>query len=150
VGFGVRVLLRLGAVVDRVGVGLFVLDRVGVAAGVRVGLGVGVGVVRRGVYDGLVGRIGVTEAWLGARSPTGAVEAIGLSWLVGLLFDPVSRSTNHPTPSSRTRAAIEAMSGPATPPPAGRLWFVLWFVTVSSLAQVTVFPRPEDPPFTNL
>ena len=147
-GFGVRVLLRLGAV-DRVGVGLFVLDRVGVAEGVRVGLGVGVGVVRRGVYDGLVGRIGVTEAWLGARSPTGAVEAIGLSWLVGL-FDSVSRSTNHPTPSSRTRADIEAMSGPATPPPAGRLWFVLWFVTVSSLAQVTVFRRPDGAPFTNL
>jgi hypothetical protein len=75
VGFGVavRVLPRLGAVVDRVGfgVGVFVVARVGVA------------VVRRGVYDGLVGRVGVA---LGASSPAGATDVIGFSWLVGLLL----------------------------------------------------------------
>lgn len=79
-GVGVRVLSRLGAVVDRVGfgVGVFVVARVGV------GVGVGVGVVRRGVYDdGVVGRLGVA---LGASSPAGATDVIGFSWLVGLLL----------------------------------------------------------------
>ena len=76
-GVGVRVLLRLGAVVDRVGFG------VGVVVAARVGVGVGVGVVRRGVYDGLVVREGVA---LGASSPAGATDVIGFSWLVGLLL----------------------------------------------------------------
>jgi hypothetical protein len=67
-GVGVRVLPRLGAVVDRVGVGLFVADRIGVGVA-------GVGVVRRGVYDGLVGRTGVLSS----------TDVIGLSWLVTLL-----------------------------------------------------------------
>jgi hypothetical protein len=73
-GLAVRVLPRLGAVVDRLGFGLgvFAVDRVGV----------GVGVVRRGVYDGLVGRIGVAS---GASSPAGVTDVIGVSWLVGLL-----------------------------------------------------------------
>ncbi|WP_329005916.1 hypothetical protein OHA18_21245 [Kribbella sp. NBC_00709] len=74
-GLGVRVLSRLGAVVERVGVGVFVVARVGV----------GVGVVRRGVYDGLVGRTGVA---LGASSLAGATDVIGVSWLVTLL-EPV-------------------------------------------------------------
>ena len=70
-GFGVRVPPRLGAVLDRVGVGvaLFVFDRVGV----------GVGVVRRGVDDGLVGRIGVE---IGASSDAEVTDVTGLSWLV--------------------------------------------------------------------
>ncbi|GAA1698016.1 hypothetical protein GCM10009745_50380 [Kribbella yunnanensis] len=68
---GFRVPSRLGAVLDRVGVGLTVFA------------GVGVGVtdaVRRGVADGLVGRIGVgvTDA-----SSTGVEAAVsGSSWLV--------------------------------------------------------------------
>jgi hypothetical protein len=86
-GVGVRVLLRLGAVVDRVGfgVGVVVVERVGVGVGVVVvaRVGVGVGVVRRGVYDGLVGRGGVA---FGASSPAGATDVIGFSWLVGLLL----------------------------------------------------------------
>ncbi|MGY4765429.1 hypothetical protein ACXC9Q_00770 [Kribbella sp. CWNU-51] len=75
-GFGDRVPPRLGAVLDRVGagVGLFVFDRVGV--------GVGVGVVRRGVCDGVVGRIGVTGVDIGASSDAEVTDVTGLSWLV--------------------------------------------------------------------
>jgi len=73
-GFGVRVPPRLGAVLDRVGVGvgLFVFDRVGV----------GVGVVRRGVDDGVVGRIGVTGVDSGGSSDAEVTDVTGLSWLV--------------------------------------------------------------------
>ncbi|WP_328523892.1 hypothetical protein [Kribbella sp. NBC_00359] len=73
-GFGVRVPPRLGAVLDRVGVGvgLFVFDRVGV----------GVGVVRRGVDDGVVGRIGVTGVDSGASSDAEVTDVTGLAWLV--------------------------------------------------------------------
>jgi hypothetical protein len=106
---GVRVLLRLGAVVDRVGVGVIV---------VREG-------VRRGVYVG----VGVADE----ASSAGAAEVIGVSWPVAFGV-PVSRMTNHPTPASRTSADKEARSGPATPLPNGRLWFVM----LSNLAQVSV------------
>jgi hypothetical protein len=70
-GFGVRVLPRLGAVVDRVGVGvgLFVFDFVGV----------GVGVVRRGVADGVVGWIGVTGDEIGASSFAVVTDVSGFS-----------------------------------------------------------------------
>jgi hypothetical protein len=135
VGVGVRVLSRLGALVDRVGVGVFVADRVGV--GVRVGVAVGAGVVRRGVYDGLVGRTGVLDA--------SSTVVIGLSWLVTLL-EPVCRTTNHPTPTSRTRADSDAISGPATPLPGDRLWFVM----VCTFAQVSVYRPVRRCPLTNL
>jgi hypothetical protein len=116
-GDGFRVASRLGAVVFRVGVGvgLLVFGRVGVAFG-----GVGVGL---GVYAGVLGLIGVDEA-------SSVIEVIGCSWLVGLP-EPVSRSTNHPMPISNTRAESDARTGPATPPPSDRLWFVM----VCSLAQ---------------
>jgi hypothetical protein len=128
-GFGVRVLPRLGAVLDRVGVGvgLFVFDRVGV----------GVGVVRRGVYDGVVGRIGVAGVVSGASSIAEVTDVTGVSWLV-TLRSPVSRRTNHPMPASRTKADSEAMRGPATPLPSDRLWFVM----VSSLAQISACRLP--------
>ncbi|WUJ75136.1 hypothetical protein OG809_18095 [Kribbella soli] len=73
-GVGVRELSRLGAVVDRVGfgVGVFVVARVGVGVGVELG-----------VYDGVVGRLGVA---FGASSPAGATDVIGFAWLVGLLL----------------------------------------------------------------
>lgn len=121
-GDGVRVLSRLGALVDRVGFGvtLFVVDRVGVGAGV----------VRRGVYDGLVGRIGVAD-----DASSLATDVIGVSWLVTLL-GPVCRRTNHPTPASRTRADSDAMRGPATPLTDGRLWFVM----ICSLARARACP----------
>jgi hypothetical protein len=101
-GVGVLVLSRLGCVV-RVGrgVGLFVVVRVGV----------GVGVVRRGVYDGLVGRTGVA---LAGASSAAVTSVTGVSWPVTLPL-PVSRRTNHPRPASRTRAEKEASRGPATP-----------------------------------
>jgi hypothetical protein len=69
-GFGVRVPSRLGWVLDRVGVGvgIFVFDRVGV----------GIGVVRRGVADGVVGRIGVTGVVSGASSDAVVTEVTGL------------------------------------------------------------------------
>lgn len=97
----------------------------------------GAGVVRRGVYDGLVGRTGVLDA--------SSTVVIGLSWLVTLLL-PVSRSTNHPTPTSRTRADSDAMRGPATPLPSDRLWFVM----VCTFAQVGVYRPMQGHPFTNL
>jgi hypothetical protein len=59
------------------------VDRVGVGVGVFVVARVGVGVVRLGVYDGVVGRLGVA---LGASSLAGATDVIGFSWLVGLLL----------------------------------------------------------------
>jgi hypothetical protein len=134
-GFGDRVPPRLGAVLDRVGagVGLFVFDRVGV------------GVVRRGVYDGVVGRIGVTGVDIGASSDAEVTDVTGLSWLV-TRRSPVSRRTNHPMPANRTKADSEAIRGPATPLPSDRLWFVM----VSSLAQVSACALPARPHFTNL
>jgi len=103
-GVGVLVLSRLGCVV-RVGrgVGLFVVVRVGVC--------VGLGVVRRGVYDGLVGRTGVA---LAGASSAAVTSVTGVSWPVTLPL-PVSRRTNHPRPASRIRADKEASRGPATP-----------------------------------
>ncbi|RZT28354.1 hypothetical protein EV649_2131 [Kribbella sp. VKM Ac-2569] len=70
VGCGVRELLRLGADVVRVGRGVtfFVVD--GVVDGVR-----------RGVYDGLVGRTGVADA-----SSLAVAIVTGVSWLVTLLL----------------------------------------------------------------
>ena len=128
---------RLGAVVVRVGVGLFVFDRVGV--------GVGVGVVRRGVTDGLVGRIGVDRVLIGASSAAVVTEVTGFAWLVGLR-SPVSRKTNQLMPTNRTRADSEAIRGPATPLLSDRLWFVM----VSSLAQVGACQLLGRAPFTNL
>jgi hypothetical protein len=92
---GVRVLPRLGAVVDLVGVGT----------------GVGVGVVRDGVDVGVADDV---------SSLAGATDVIGVSWPVAFGLS-VWRTTNHPTPPSRTRADNDAMSGPATPLPADRL-----------------------------
>jgi hypothetical protein len=64
VGVGVAERLGFGDVVDVVGLGVRVLPRLG-ADVVRVGFGVTLfaveGVVRRGVYDGLVGRTGVAD-----------------------------------------------------------------------------------------
>jgi len=121
-GLGVRVASRLGSVVLRVGFGLVAFGRVGVALGVRV--------VRRGVDDGLLGRVGVRDA-------SSVTEVTGLSWLVGFSA-PVSRSTNHPMPISRTSADSEARTGPATPLPSDRLWFVM----VCSLAHLCTTSRP--------
>jgi hypothetical protein len=128
-GFGVRVEPRLGAVLDRVGVGVgrFVVDRVGA----------GVGVVRRGVVDGVVGRIGVAGVEIGASSDAEVTDVTGFSWLV-TWRPPVSRRTNHPMPANRTKADSEAMRGPATPLPGDRLWFVM----VCSLAQVSACRCP--------
>jgi hypothetical protein len=70
VGLGVRVLPRLGADVVRVGFGVTLL--------------VVEGVVRRGVYDGLVGRTGVAED---ASSLAVVIDVIGSAWLVTLLSD---------------------------------------------------------------
>ncbi|WP_406048089.1 hypothetical protein [Kribbella sp. NBC_00889] len=129
-GAGFRVESRLGSVLLRVGVGLLVFGRVGVAFG-----GVGVGL---GVYAGVLGLIGVDEA-------SSVIEGIGCSWLVGLL-EPVSRSTNHPMPVSRTRAERDARMGPATPRPSDRLWFVM----VCSLARGSTASLPPEPHFTKL
>ena len=133
VGCGVRELLRLGAVVDRVGFGVALLAVDGVLDGV--------GVVRRGVYDGLVARAGVAEA----SSDAVVIDVIGSSWLVTRLSDV--RMTNHPTPAIRTRADKDARSGPATPfLRVGRRWFVM----LSSLAQATACPFAQRPPLTTL
>jgi hypothetical protein len=132
VGSGVRVLSRLGAVV-RVGVAVFAL------------VGVGVGVVRRGVTDGLVGRTGVTDCLAGASSVAGWTEVTGVSWPV-TFFGPVWCTTNHPMPTSRTSAEREARSGPATPLPGDRLWFVM----PSTLAQANDYQPPPATHFTNL
>jgi hypothetical protein len=130
VGCGVRELLRLGAVVDRVGFGVTRLVVVGDVDGVR-----------RGVYDGLAGRVGVADA----SSAAVVIEVIGSSWLVALVS--VVRMTNHPTPAIRTRADKDARSGPATPfLGVGRLWFVM----LSSLAQATACPFAQQPPFTTV
>jgi hypothetical protein len=74
VGCGVRELLRLGADVVRVGRGVtfFVADGVdGVMDGVR-----------RGVYDGLVGRTGVADE----ASSLAVAIVTGVSWLVTVLL----------------------------------------------------------------
>lgn len=87
VGVGVAERVGLGDVVDVVGLGVRVLPRLG-ADVVRVGFGVtlvafeGVG-VRRGVYDGLVGRTGVADD---ASSLAVAIDVIGSDWLVTLLL----------------------------------------------------------------
>jgi hypothetical protein len=81
---------------------------------------------------------------LGASSLAGATDVIGVSWLVGLL--PVWRTTNHPTPTSRTSADSDAIRGPATPLPSDRLWFVM----VCTLAQAHVCRPAQSLPFTNL
>ena len=87
VGVGVAEWLGFGEVVDVVGLGVRVLPRLG-ADVVRVGFGVtlvafeGVG-VRRGVYDGLVGRTGVADD---ASSLAVAIDVIGSDWLVTLLL----------------------------------------------------------------
>jgi hypothetical protein len=123
VGCGVRELLRLGAVVDRVGFGVTLLAVDGVLDGV--------GVVRRGVDDGLVGRTGVAEA----SSAAVVIAVIGSCRLVTRVSDV--RMTNHPTPAIRTRADKDARSGPATPfLRVGRRWFVM----LSSLAQAGACP----------
>jgi hypothetical protein len=122
-GCGVRELLRLGAVVDRVGFGVTLLVVDGVLEGVAV--------VRRGVYDGLVGRAE-------ASSPAVVIDVTGVSWLVTLLSD--CRSTNHPTPAINTRADKDARSGPATLLlRVGRLWFVM----MCSLAPVSGCQRVQ-------
>jgi hypothetical protein len=129
-GCGVRELLRLGAVVDRVGFGVTLLVVVGDLEGVR-----------RGVYAGLVARAGVVEA----SSAAVVIDVIGSSWLVTRLSDV--RMTNHPTPAIRTRADKDARSGPATPfLGMGRLWFVM----LSSLAQARACQLLQDPPFTTV
>lgn len=61
-----------------------------------------------------------------------AVDATGFSWPAGRGV-PDCRMTNHPTPASRISADNDASSGPATPLPGDRLWFVM----LSSLAQVS-------------
>ncbi|WP_238175875.1 MULTISPECIES: hypothetical protein [Kribbella] len=74
VGCGVRELLRLGADVVRLGRGVtfFVADGVdGVMDGVR-----------RGVYDGLVGRTGVADE----ASSLAVAIVTGVSWLVTVLL----------------------------------------------------------------
>jgi hypothetical protein len=118
-GFGVRVPSRLGAFVDRRGVG------VGVVVFVRVGAALGVGVVRRGgVDDGVPGMLGVVDK--------SVVVLNGLSWLVRTFA--VRSSTNHPMPAISTKAESEARIGPITPKRCcGRLWLVM----VCSLAHVT-------------
>ena len=87
VGVGVAERVGLGDVVDVVGLGVRVLPRLG-ADVVRVGFGVarvafeGVG-VRRGVYDGLVGRTGGADD---ASSLAVAIDVIGSDRLVTLLL----------------------------------------------------------------
>ena len=87
VGVGVAEWVGFGDVVDVVGFGVRVLPRLG-ADVVRVGFGVtlvafeGVG-VRRGVYDGLVGRTGVADD---TSSLAVAIDVIGSDWLVTLLL----------------------------------------------------------------
>lgn len=127
---GVRVLPRLGAVVDLVGVG----------------------VVRRGgVYDGVAdgpdGADGVagTDGAAGDASSAGSADVIVVSWLVGRGV-PVCRMTNHPMPASRTRADNDARRGPATPLLGDRLWFVM----LSSLAQGTACQLATHEHFTKL
>ncbi|WP_460666883.1 hypothetical protein [Kribbella swartbergensis] len=121
-GFGVRLPSRLGAVVDRrgVGLGLVAFDRVGVAAGF--------GVVRReGVDAGVVAR--VVPGPLGVRDVSSDVVVNGRSWLVRTFA--VRSSTNHPIPAITTSAVSDARIGPITPWRCGRRWLVM----VSSLAQ---------------
>jgi hypothetical protein len=129
-GRGVRVPPRLGAVVERVGRGVTLLVVVGVWDGVR-----------RGVYDGLVGRTGVVD---GASSAAVVIVVTGVSWLVTLLS--VVRMTNHPTPAIRARADKEARSGPTTPLRVGRLWFVM----LCSLAQARACQLLRRPRFTTV
>jgi hypothetical protein len=123
-----------GDVVDVVGCGARVLPRLG-ADVVRVGFGVTLFVVegvRRGVYDGLVGRTGADAD---ASSLAVAIDVIGSDWLVTLLLSD-RRSVNHPTAASNTRADSDARRGPATLLARGRLWFVM----MCSLAQGSACP----------
>lgn len=107
-GFGVRDAPRLGAVVDRVGVGvargvldgvrLGVADGFGVALGVTVGAGVGV----------------VTGASVGGVETSSVATVSGASWLAGAALSP-SRVRYQPPPASRPRTTRAAKIGPATP-----------------------------------
>ncbi|WP_410789965.1 hypothetical protein [Kribbella sp. C-35] len=88
VGVGVAEWVGFGDVVDVVGLGVRVLPRLGdvVRAGFGVTLFAVEGVVegvRRGVYDGLVGRTGVADD---ASSLAVAIDVIGSAWLVTLLL----------------------------------------------------------------
>jgi hypothetical protein len=127
-GFDVRVPDRLGAVVVRRGVGVTLVDRVGLA----------LGVVRRGVFDGVARRAGVEASLVTVVS--------GSSRLTSLLA--VSCSTNHPMPAISTSVVTEARTGASTPRCRGRLWVV----TVCSLAHLSRIPLLElaalDEPLT--
>jgi hypothetical protein len=102
-GFGVRDAPRLGAVVERVGVGVArgVLDgvRLGVADGFGVALGVTLG---RGA--------GVSTGGVGT-SPV--VTVSGSSWLAGVLRP--SRVRYQPPPASSPSTTSAARIGPVTP-----------------------------------
>jgi hypothetical protein len=123
-GFGVRLPSRLGAVVDRRGVGR------GLVAFDRVGVTVGFAVVRRGGVDaGVVA--GVVPGPLGVRDVSSDVVVSGRSWLVSTFA--VRSSANHPIPAISTSAVSDARIGPITPWRCGRRWLVM----VSSLAQLS-------------
>jgi hypothetical protein len=106
VGEGERVPSRLGAVVDRVGVGvgLGFFDGVleGVADGVLDGAGVGVGV-----------RAGVLASSCGVTGSVVSRVVSGLSWLVVWVS---SRLMYQPAPASRASTVSAPRMGPATPP----------------------------------
>ena len=121
-------------------IGMPVVERVGRGVRLLVVVGVWDG-VRRGVYDGLVGRTGVVD---GASSAAVVIVVTGVSWLVTLLS--VVRMTNHPTPAIRARADKEARSGPTTPLRVGRLWLVM----LCSLAQARACQLLRRPRFTTV
>jgi hypothetical protein len=95
VGVGVRVAFRLGAVVDRVGVGVALGVLLGVFDGVLLGVTVGVGI--------------------GVASSTGGVVTSSVTEVSGSFCPVVSRVTYQPPAASRLRTAKAPMIGPATP-----------------------------------
>src|SRR5215207_386909 len=99
-GLGDRVPVRLGAVVERLGVAVGVLDDVFDGVALRVLEGVAVGVT------------GVLSSSVGVGEESSVVTVSGSSWLVGLV---VSRVTYQPAPVSSASTARAPRIGAITP-----------------------------------
>ncbi|HEY0618776.1 MAG TPA: hypothetical protein VGD15_14345 [Kribbella sp.] len=113
VGLGDRVARRLGAVVDRVGVGAALGVFVGLLDGVALGVALGVAVgVALGVAVGVV--TGALASSAGDEAPTSVTTVNGSLCPVAAAFF-ASRVTYQPPAASTPSTARAPMIGPATP-----------------------------------
>jgi hypothetical protein len=109
VGLGDRVARRLGAVVDRVGVGVALGVFVGLLDGVALGVTLGVAL---GVAVGVV--TGVLASSAGDEAPASVTTVNGSLCPVAAAFF-ASRVTYQPPAASTLSTARAPMIGPATP-----------------------------------